>query len=170
MPRRYTMRDGSQVAQAAAEEIERWLRGLRQTVNVTNVELDPHYQALDVDLLWTTQKRTYQVEIKGDRVEKSGNFFFETLSNAEQGTPGCILYMQADLLFYYFVNPKSLYILPMPQTRDWFLPIQNQFAERATTTPIGNQYYTTVGRLVPIERVMTEIEEARHYSLNPEER
>ncbi|MEZ4633511.1 MAG: hypothetical protein R2873_32570 [Caldilineaceae bacterium] len=165
MPRRYTMQDGTQVAQVAAEEIERWLCGLRQTVDVTNVELDPQYQALDVDLLWTTHKRTYQVEIKGDRVETSGNFFFETQSNAEQGTPGCFLYMQADLLFYYFVNPKDLYILPMPQTRNWFLPIQHQFAQRATTTPVGNHHYTTVGRLVPIERVMAEVQDARRYSL-----
>lgn len=170
MPRRYTMQDGTQVAQVAAKEIERWLRGLRQTVDVANVELDPRYQALDVDLLWTTQKRTYQVEIKGDRVEKSGNFFFETQSNAEQGTPGCILYMQADLLFYYFVNTKDLYILPMPQTRDWFLPIQNQFTERATTTPVGDHHYTTVGRLVPIGRVMADVKAARHYSLKTEER
>jgi hypothetical protein len=165
MPRRYSMQDGTQVAQVAAADIEHWLHSLRQTVDVTNVELDPAYQALDVDLLWTTQKGRYQVEIKGDRVEKSGNFFFETQSNAEQGTPGCFLYTQADLLFYYFVNTKQLYILPMPQTRNWFVPIQDKFRERATTTPVAGHHYTTVGRLVPIARVMAEIKTARHYSL-----
>jgi len=165
MPRRYSMQDGTQVAQVAAAEIERWLRSLRQTVDVANVELDPHYQALDVDLLWTTQKGRYQVEIKGDRVEKSGNFFFETQSNAEQGTLGCFLYTQADLLFYYFVNTKQIYILPMPQTRDWFVPIQDEFRKRATTTPVASHHYTTVGRLVPIKRVMAEIQTARRFSL-----
>jgi hypothetical protein len=114
VPKRYSMSESTDVARRAAQEIEEWLRGLSQTLDVRNVEDDPTYQQVDVDLLWTTQKASYRVEIKGDRLHKTGNFFFETVSNAQKGTPGCFLYTEADLLFYYFVEPGHLYILPMP--------------------------------------------------------
>jgi hypothetical protein len=166
MPRQYSMQDGMDVAKAAAAHIERWLHGLRQTVSVTNVEDDPAYQRIDVDLIWVTHTRSYQVEIKGDRWQGTGNFFFETQSNAEQQTPGCFLYTEADLLFYYFVHTQDLYILPMPQTRHWFLAHIDEFKERSTTTPVGHSRYTTVGRLTPIVQVMSEVEDARHYTLS----
>ncbi|WP_375515699.1 hypothetical protein [uncultured Nostoc sp.] len=38
----------------------------------------------------------------------------------------------------------------MPKTREWFLITMRRFKERSTTTPVGNSFYTTVGRLVPI--------------------
>ena len=68
------------------------------------------------------------------------------------------MYTEADLLFYYFVQPKRLYILPMCKTRNWFIKRINQFQESETTTPIGGgDYYTTVGRLVPITKILDEI-------------
>jgi hypothetical protein len=166
MPRQYSMQDGMDVAKIASTDIEQWLRGLRQTRSVANVEDDPVYQAMDVDLIWVTQTRSYQVEIKGDRWDKTGNFFFETQSNAEQQTPGCFLYTEADLLFYYFVHTQELYILPMPETRRWFIAHMDEFSEKSTTTPVAGYQYTTVGRLAPIGRVMNEVDGARHYNLS----
>lgn len=168
MTRRISMSQGLQVAQQATADLEQWLRSQPQTQQVQNVETDPQYQTIDIDLLWwLTDHRCYQIEIKGDRWHHTGNFFFETTSNREKGTPGCFLYTQADLLFYYFVIPKSLYILPMPTTRDWFLANQARFNERTTTTPVGTQHYTTVGRLVPIKIVLTEVPTVQHFSLSP---
>ena len=157
MMRSISMKNGMQVAKQASIGIETWLCSLPQTLQIQNVEADPAYQQLDVDLLWTTNKACYQVEIKGDRWHKTGNFFFETHSNKEKGTPGCFLYTQADLLFYYFIVPRDLYILPMPSTRHWFLAHKQRFKERSTTTPIGYEYYTTVGRLVSIATVLEEV-------------
>lgn len=152
------MSEAVDVAKRAAQEIEAWLRSLPQTRSVQNVEADVDYQRVDVDLVWTTEKQRYQVEVKGDRVgHRSGNFFFETVSNAEKGTPGCFLYTAADLLFYYFVETRQLYILPMPATRDWFLPRMTTFRERPTQTPVGDDHYTTIGRLVPIQQVVAEV-------------
>lgn len=113
----YSMEEGVQVAQQAARDIETWLRGKPETVSVQNVEDEPACQQIDVDLIWTTQNSSYLVQIKGDRWHKTGNFFFETHSNKEKGTPGCFIYTQADWLFYDFVIPRTLYILPMPATR-----------------------------------------------------
>jgi hypothetical protein len=156
-PRRITMQDGVKVANQAAADIETWLRSLPQTRSVANVEDNPQYREQDVDLIWITDKGRYLVEIKGDRWHKTGNFFFETHSNREKGTPGCLIYTAADLLFYYFVVPKQLYILPMNDIRAWFEPQIQRFKERSTTTPVGRDFYTTVGRLVPIDSVLAEV-------------
>jgi hypothetical protein len=166
LPRRIAMAEGVRVAQRAATAIEAWLQQLPHTVALENVEDNPLYRARDIDLIWTTHKARYEVEIKGDRWHHTGNFFFETHSNREKGTPGCLLYTQADLLFYYFVEPRILYILPMPATRDWFLPRLNHFKQRTTTTPVGQErYYTTVGRLVPIETVRAALPEVKRIQI-----
>ncbi len=151
------MREGAQVAQRASTEIEAWLREWHGTVDVENVEGDEDYQKIDVDLLWTTIARDYTIEIKADRWHETGNFFLETASNKEKGTPGCFLYTEADFLFYYFVEPRKLYILPRPRVREWFLKNIDRFEQRETTTPVGGQHYTTVGRIVPIEAVLKEV-------------
>lgn len=75
------------------------------------------------------------------------------------------MYTQADLLFYYFVVPRTLYILPVSETRQWFQAQIHRFPERTTTTPVGNQYYTTIGRLVPIKTVIEEIPTVIRYQL-----
>lgn len=161
----YTMNEAVAVGKQATADITFWLRGLSQTVKIENVEDDPNFQRLDVDLIWTTHKGRYQIEVKGDRYHKTGNFFLETHSNKEKGTPGCFMYTQADLLFYYFVVPRTLYILPVPATRPWFQARIDQFRQRSTTTPVGNRYYTTVGRLVPIKTVIEEIPTVTRYQL-----
>jgi len=156
----YSMTDALEVAHLSAQKITAWLWTRPETVDVHNVEHEPHYQSLDVDLLWVTGKQCYQVEIKADRWEKTGNFFFETHSNLERDTPGCFLYTQADLLFYHFVNTGALYILPVPETRSWFLERLHTFEERATRTSLGGPaggQYTTVGRLVPIQQVVAAV-------------
>ncbi len=134
MTRKIPMSEGVRAAERASTEIEAWLREWHGTVNLENVEGDPDYQKIDVDLLRTTITRDYTIEIKADRWHETGNFFFETLSNREKGTPGCFLYTEADFLFYYFPEPRTLYILPMLRTRQWFLADFERFKEREATT------------------------------------
>ncbi|MDQ3459867.1 MAG: hypothetical protein M3498_11285 [Deinococcota bacterium] len=169
MLRKYAVDDTYAVARLGATQITDWLNGLGITSNLTNVEDVPEYQSKDVDLIWETQKAVYQVELKVDRLHRTGNFFFETLSNSERGTPGCFLYTEADLFFYYFVTVRELYILPIPGVRDWFLRHQgspgllrhssNRFSERDTTTPVrGGSFYTTRGALIPVRAVLKEVD------------
>ena len=143
--RQYGMNEAVGVAVQAAADVEAWLRLLPNTVGVQNVENDPAFQQRDIDLIWQTQGAAYEIEVKGDRWDKTGNFFLETHSNEERGTPGCFLYTEANYVFYYFVQTHVLYILPMPETRDWFLEQIDTFRERRTTTPVGyNAHYTTL--------------------------
>ncbi len=151
------MSDGQKVATRASTEIEAWLREWDGTVSVENVEYQAVYQEKDIDLLWTTATHDYTIEIKADRNDGTGNFFFETISNKEKNTLGCFLKTQADFLFYYFVEPRTLYILPMPRTRKWFVENMSRFEEREAATPVGKDRYITVGCIVPIEVVMSEV-------------
>ncbi|MEO0840861.1 MAG: hypothetical protein AAF063_18390 [Cyanobacteria bacterium J06643_5] len=168
----YSMEEGTQVASHAADDITYWLNLQPETFSIKNVENDPEFQRRDIDLIWTIQTEEgineILVEIKGDRLDRTGNFFFETHSNLEKGTPGCFMYTEADWLFYYFVNTGILYKLPMPKTREWFLVTMRRFRERSTTTTVGNSYYTTVGRLVPIRRLMLEVPGAEMKNLTKE--
>ena len=160
------MKTAVAVADRAAKEIEAWLKTFQETVDVQNVEAIPEYQRQDIDLLWTTTRKTFRIEIKGDQWHKTGNFFFETLSNQELNTPGCLLYTKADYIFYYFVETRILFTLPMPATRDWFKENMARFEERSTTTPVGAGSYTTVGRLVPITIVQKEIKGVKRVELS----
>jgi hypothetical protein len=141
----------------AARDLHAWLSADPHTVRVRNVEDDPDWHRVTVDLIWKARRRAYRIKVKGNRWHTTGNFFFETHSNKEKATPGCFPYTQADLVFCYFGEPHLLYILPMPATRDWFLANSAHFRERATTTPVGDETYTTVGCLVPIQVVLREV-------------
>lgn len=174
MVKKYTMNEATAVAKIAARDIEEYLRKNPKTLKVENVEDIREYREKDIDLIWTwindgVQKVT-TIEIKGDRYYRTGNYFLETISNKEKNTPGCILYTEADLVFYYFVFEKELHILPMPRTRDWFLNNINRFVEKETTTPVGNNvFYTTVGRLVKRDYLQNNIKGVKIISLKESE-
>lgn len=155
----------TRVARRAAAEVTDFLETFwAQTVFVHNVEDEAAYQAYDVDLLWSIvdsagQLRIIPLEIKGDRYHRTGNFFFETVSNEGKGTVGCFLYTRAEWLFYYFVDSGALYCLPMHAVRPWFEEELERFREQRTSTPVGDgkKRYVTVGRLVPIQTVLDEV-------------
>lgn len=158
MQNRARMEDRVPVADEAARDITTWLNVKEETRRVRNVEGDREFRKRDIDLVWETDKGEITIEIKGDTYHRTGNFFLETLSNQERNTPGCFMYTEADFVFYYFVTIKKLYILPMPETRDWFREHLGEFRERATETEIGNgEHYTTVGRLVPIATLLANV-------------
>jgi hypothetical protein len=166
MLKRATMDKRSKVAKQAADDIQAWLRRQKVTVDVLNVEDLPEYRSVDIDLIWKTKRGDKTIEIKGDTYHRTGNFFLETFSNKERNTPGCFMYTEADFIFYYFIEIKKLYVLPMPGTRIWFLEHLEEFRESATQTVVGNgSYYTTVGRLVPIKTLLQNVENVKTYEL-----
>lgn len=150
------------VATKASTEIESYLNNLSNTIWVVNVEKDPHYQKDDIDLLFkrTIKRGTFEttIEIKADtQGHRTGNYFFETKSNKEKNTPGCFMYSKAELLFYYFTETKELHIFSLPDVRKWFIKNINSFKERETKTKVNGSSYTTVGKLVPIEKVIKQV-------------
>lgn len=156
------MKDTVKIAKQAAKEIESFLENKPENISVTNVEKDEIYQKKDIDVIWkykiNNTSRETNIEIKGDTYDHTGNFFFETMSNRELNKPGCFMYTEADFLFYYFINTKVLYLLPMPKTREWFLKNESRFVEKMVSTEInGEIVYTSLGKLVPRNIVMKEV-------------
>ena len=162
----YTMKENIKRAKQASHDIEKWLNNFDSITNIRNVENIKEFQKKDIDLLFKTQTgKITSVEIKGDTYHKTGNFFFETKSNVGKDTPGCFMYTEADYLFYYFIVPKTLYILPMPETREWFVNNKLKFRKSYTKTAVKGRHYKTEGRLVQIKTVLREVDNVRKYNL-----
>ncbi|MEO5607700.1 MAG: hypothetical protein ABIR13_09010 [Polaromonas sp.] len=149
--KRYSMGQASATADRGTSDIIDFLYRLNSTTDVRNVEKDPVFQTEDIDLVWTRRKdnseKDYKIEIKVDNYYKTGNYFFETLSNVEKGTPGCFLYSKADWLFYYFLSAE-LHVIELKVAQYWFLRRMKEFKKRQTSTPVGNGLYHTEGALV----------------------
>ena len=58
--------------------------------------------------------------------------------------------------------------LPMPKTREWFLPRAKTYPLRHTRTRTGNVAYTTVGAVVPVNEVLREVEGAARFRIEEE--
>lgn len=170
--RQYTMQENMSAANNAAADITQYLLSLPFTVKVQNVEKDPYYQKLDIDLLWfyRLKGKTYMktIEIKGDRYAHTGNYFIETVSNLTKNTPGCFLYSQCDLLFYYFLDTKELNIIPMKRAREWFLSNIHRFEEKKLSTKFlnGKIAYYSKGRIVPKKILNSEVPGVKTIYLN----
>ena len=128
---------------------------------VHSVEDDPRYQPLGIDLLWVVPERSFlrsmTVEVKGDRYEKTGNFFFETVSDLQRSTTGGFVITRAEWLFYYFINSGKLYCLPMEVVKPWFVANLGRFRERIAQSQRDQNQWRTAGRLVPIVTALREV-------------
>ena len=123
-----------------------------------DVTEDDIYQKKDIDFILNMKNgKVITVEAKADKVPSS-NIFFETISNKEKNTLGCMLKTEADYVFYYFLAYKELYILKRKQYVNWvkkeklYLPgcDYKEFYNRATDAETGLTYlYTTGGYIIP---------------------
>ena len=86
------------------------LPSINKVVDMANNKLFYHK---DVDFVFErTNGKKYRAEIKTDQY-KSGNIYYETISNEVYDTEGCMRKTACDYLFYYFINFDKLYILHM---------------------------------------------------------
>lgn len=149
----YTMENRLNIANKGTAEIVQVLSRKSETLAVINVEKDKDFQKIDVDLIWVYKYRgkvhTKFIEIKVDTYAQTGNYFIETVSNEKKQTKGCLLYSKAHYLFYYFIETKELNIIPMEKCRNWILANMNKFVEKKLKTQVGQDGYTSRGRLVP---------------------
>jgi len=135
--------------------IERLLE-LSYTSTILDVSDKEEYRDIDVDCLWYTsyQIEPYSLEIKSDNYN-SGNFFFETTSCKETGSSGCFMYSEADVFAYYFTKKGIIYLFNLPKIRKTFIEFINKFEEKSCKTfRYDGSCYTTIGRLVPIKKLV----------------
>ena len=109
-----------------------------------------------------TNNKQATVEIKTDTY-KTGNMFFETISNEEYQTKGCLMKTNADFLFYYFPNYQNgvLYIFQMKAFRKFVLDNLSLFRERRVT----NTTHTSLGYVVPLIYIENNFKGYKKYSV-----
>ena len=118
------------------------------------VEHNPYYQPHDIDLVLIVSTdgglRHLTVEVKGDRNDRTGNFFLETVSDIERNTPGAFVICKADWYFYYFVNIQRLYCIPMPPAQAWFERMKSTLRDGFSESSLNGRAWKTKGKLASI--------------------
>lgn len=86
------------------------LPSVHKVVDMANNKLFFHK---DVDFVYQLiNGEKVRAEIKTDQY-KSGNIYYETVSNSKYETEGCMEKTECDKLFYFFINMDVLYIIDM---------------------------------------------------------
>lgn len=156
----YSMQEATATTDLGTKHIVSYLTKRADTKKIVNVEADAEYRKKDIDLLWHRSvngtEKIYSVEVKVDNYFRTGNYFLETISNVEKGTPGCFMYSEAHYLFYYFLRVE-LHIMQLAHVRSWFQPKMTTFVAKRTSTPVGNGFYQTEGRLVNRELLQSGV-------------
>jgi hypothetical protein len=106
------------------------------------------------------------IECKAEQSEKYENFFLEIWSNLSRFTPGWMITLQCDFLFYHFLDEHDLFIIPFRRLREW------AFISPSKKIPNGrgriwdfpekrqrkyDQLNDTWGRCVPIRDLLSEM-------------
>ena len=136
-----------------------------QTIHIHDIQDDPRYQPIGIDLLWLVEAASSScaitVEVKGDTNDHTGNFFIETVSDVAKNTPGAFIACKAEWYFYYFINTKTLYCIPMMIAKPWFEKNKASFKERFSNSTRAGRTWKTKGCLVPKYAIENEIEDLR---------
>lgn len=143
-PRKYPFGGRKRVGELGVADVARILIEEGYADHVKDVRGDESYQKRGIDLTIDDG-----VEVKTDTYPPK-NFFFEIWSNFEKGTKGWLYTSEADLICYYFIKYKVMYILPLKEIRE--IPLEG-YKKAKVQTPTDGEY-TTVGRLVPVKDVM----------------
>lgn len=90
------------------------------------------------------------IDYKADfRAFRTKNAFIETTSVDQRGTPGWAVASQADVILYYVVGSRTIYVLAMEDIRQW-LPL---WAALFPKKEVKNNGYSTWGLLVPLSEI-----------------
>jgi hypothetical protein len=108
-----TFQQASSIGKIAVEHSTEYYKGLGY--QVADVQEDKFFQQMDVDIILDGD---IWVEIKGDTY-RTGNLFIETIANINKGSIGCLLYTQADYIFYEFLTQGRALIIPVNSFHQW---------------------------------------------------
>ena len=152
----YDFNEQNAVAKEGSEDVEKYLKSSGRVLMVKNVEDDPYYQEIDVDIICAAKEGDYvsekKIEVKVDTYfDRSKNYFFELISNKTRNSDGCLLVTESDYLFYYFLK-KELHIFKTPELQYWLVNNQHRFQQKE----VKNKYYSTMGIIVPRETFKRE--------------
>ena len=111
-------------------------------------------------------------ELKAEEENKYGNFYLETWSNRSRFNLGWMFKLDSDILLYYFLEEKDLYVINFVKLRKWAFGA-NGNAGRIYAFPEKPQnkraqLNDTWGRCVPVSVIENEVG-FHHFSLKTKE-
>ena len=139
------------IGKTGEEIVLNWIRNRSNIRKITDVSTIEKYRDEDIDcILEFTDNKKKTGEIKTDTY-LSGNIFYETVSNLEYGTLGCMEKSKADYLFYYFINSDELYIIDFPKYKKWFNENKHRFdcKKLKNKNKRENGIYNSIGYTIP---------------------
>lgn len=124
----------------------------------------------DVFLNSSASGEFVSVELKAERVH-TGNLFIETWSNRRTRRRGRLDHLDADLLFYFFLDSEMLYCIDLPGLQDWAFgkdPGLGHLQDfREVRQGCRVQHNDTWGRLVPVAVVLRAVKSTAWSLSNP---
>lgn len=107
-------------------------------------------RGIDRTFINRMSQKTFTVEYKTDsRAHQTGNAFIETETYPDRAQSGWAYTSQADWLFYFVPQTRTVYIVHLATMRTW-LP---KWEKSYPTRKIPNANYQTHGLLVPLDEL-----------------
>lgn len=110
-----------------------------------------------------SNQQVWSIEVKTELENKHDNFYLETWSNLSRLTPGWMITLIADFLWYYFQDTRVLYSIQLPKLQEWaFREAAPKGPGRIYEYPEKQQKKTrqindTWGRCVPIHIIGQQV-------------
>lgn len=138
------------IGEMGEKRIMEFVKSLSFIEDIKDVSKDKQFQSLDIDLVAKLKDNSIKsIEIKTDTYD-TGNLFYETMSCVETNSIGCMEKTEADLIFYYFIKTKELYILRTKELRKWFHNKKYNFQIKTLNNwRYDNSKYTSKGYAIP---------------------
>lgn len=152
--KQYDFETQHKIGQKGEIFLDQWLRPM---YHVADVSQDLKYQQSGIDRVVTRSDGTaVTVEYKSDiAAKRTGNLFFETVSNSKDGTPGWGWASQAD--YWIILIPEQEILVFKPgKLRALVWDLQQTLKERS----IPNRGYNTIGypiSLIKARKVASQV-------------
>ena len=125
------------------------------TTAIIDVTKDEWFQQFDIDFIWQdTEYNIFKIEVKTDTLaDKTGNMVYEVWSDKRTHSKGCFEKTEADYIFYYLINNKTLYVFNTKELREWVLEHTNNLKQ----TDMGDNAFGYVIRLSDLKDISAKI-------------
>ena len=112
------------------------------------IEEATHYQqSVGIDRIFSIGDKRFSVEYKTDRIAgRTNNSFIETISVAEDGSPGWAITSRADVLIYFVPSEKKVWVIKFNTLRNKLAYWYHKYPRKT----VVNETWKGYGILVPL--------------------
>lgn len=125
------------------------------TTAIIDVTKDEWFQQFDIDFIWQdTEYNIFKIEVKTDTLaDKTGNMVYEIWSDKRTHSKGCFEKTEADYIFYYLINSRTLYVFNTKELREWV----SEHIDDLKQTDMGDNAFGYVIKLGDLKDISTRI-------------